>query len=70
MEIDVEVSLRLIVKLAIEDFKKKGKTVIVIAHRLSTIANADQILVMKNGAIVESGGHSELLKQKTEYYNL
>ncbi|UWY30101.1 peptidase domain-containing ABC transporter [Flavobacterium sp. TR2] len=60
----------MIVKQAIEDFKKKGRTVIVIAHRLSTIANADQILVMKNGAIVESGGHFELLEQKTEYYNL
>ncbi|UPZ18007.1 peptidase domain-containing ABC transporter [Flavobacterium humidisoli] len=60
----------MIVKQAIEDFKKKGKTIIIIAHRLSTIANADQILVMKNGTIVESGFHSELLKKKTEYYNL
>ncbi|TCN61036.1 peptidase domain-containing ABC transporter [Flavobacterium circumlabens] len=54
----------------IEKFKSQGKTVIVIAHRLSTIANADTILVMKNGSIVESGNHIDLLEQKREYYNL
>ncbi|AWK07366.1 peptidase C39 [Flavobacterium crocinum] len=59
-----------IVKDAIEDFKSQGKTIIVIAHRLSTIANADTILVMKDGTIVESGNHSDLLEQKSEYYNL
>ena len=59
-----------IVKEVIDDFKLQGKTVIVIAHRLSTIANADTILVMKNGTIVESGNHSGLLEEKSEYYNL
>lgn len=59
-----------VVKDVIDNFKTKGKTVIVIAHRLSTIANADKILVMKNGAIVESGNHQNLLEQKGEYYNL
>lgn len=59
-----------IVKEVIDNFKSSGKTIIVIAHRLSTIANADTILVMKNGVIVESGNHSDLLEQKTEYYNL
>ncbi|MRX39071.1 ATP-binding cassette domain-containing protein [Flavobacterium sp. LC2016-23] len=59
-----------VVKDAIDNFKSQGKTVIVIAHRLSTIANADKILVMKNGAIVESGNHQNLLEQKGEYYNL
>lgn len=54
----------------IDDFKSQGKTIIVIAHRLSTIANADTILVMKNGAIVESGSHFDLLEEKSEYYNL
>jgi ATP-binding cassette subfamily B protein len=59
-----------IVKNVIDDFKTKGKTVIIIAHRLSTIANADQILVMENGTIVESGNHQELLKQKGKYFEL
>ncbi|WP_427871528.1 peptidase domain-containing ABC transporter [Flavobacterium sp. MMS24-S5] len=58
------------VKDVIDNFKSSGKTIIVIAHRLSTIANADTILVMKNGSIVESGNHFDLLDQKTEYYNL
>ncbi|WP_202702396.1 peptidase domain-containing ABC transporter [Flavobacterium sp. UGB4466] len=58
------------VKEVIDNFKTQGKTIIVIAHRLSTIANADTILVMKNGAIVESGNHFELLNQESEYYNL
>ncbi|WP_276379068.1 peptidase domain-containing ABC transporter [Flavobacterium sp. H4147] len=58
------------VKEVIDNFKSLGKTIIVIAHRLSTIASADTILVMKNGSIVESGNHFDLLEQKTEYYNL
>ena len=59
-----------IVKEVIDTFKSKGKTVIVIAHRLSTIANADTILVMENGTIVESGNHNELLEQNGKYYDL
>jgi ATP-binding cassette subfamily B protein len=48
----------------------KGKTVIVIAHRLSTVKNADQIIVLKNGEIVETGSHHELVKNKANYFNL
>jgi ATP-binding cassette subfamily B protein len=45
----------------------KGKTVIMIAHRLSAVQDADQILVMKQGRLAESGTHDELLKQDNEY---
>ena len=48
----------------------KNRTSLVIAHRLSTIMQADEILVMNNGRIVERGTHSELLEMKGEYYAL
>ncbi len=48
----------------------KNRTSIVIAHRLSTIQNADLIVVMKKGKILEQGKHSELLSKKGEYYKL
>ena len=47
---------------------KKGRTTIVVAHRLSTIKNADQILVVANGKIRESGTHNELIKDEVAYY--
>ena len=47
-----------------------GRTSFVIAHRLSTIKNADMILVMKDGDIIESGNHEELLNQKGFYAEL
>ncbi len=48
----------------------KGKTVVVVAHRLSTVQNADQIVVLERGEIVEQGTHKELTARKGAYYNL
>lgn len=48
----------------------KGRTSFIVAHRLSTIQNADRILVMNQGKIVEQGKHQELLSQKGFYYQL
>lgn len=48
----------------------KGKTVVTIAHRLSTVRNADQIIVLDNGEIVEKGTHDELTNLKGKYYHL
>lgn len=48
----------------------EGKTAIVVAHRLSTVKNADQIVVLENGRIVEVGKHKKLVKKKGKYYEL
>lgn len=52
------------------DILTKGKTSFIIAHRLSTIKNADLIIVMKDGKIIEKGNHDELLKQNGFYAEL
>ena len=48
----------------------EGKTCFVIAHRLSTIRNADLILVIKQGEVVEKGNHEELMGAEGEYYQM
>lgn len=48
----------------------KGRTVVVVAHRLSTVKNADQIIVLDGGKVVEVGNHTSLIEKKGAYYNL
>ena len=48
----------------------KGKTVVIVAHRLSTVKNADQIVVLDKGKVVEIGNHEELTQKRGAYYNL
>lgn len=52
------------------DVVKQGRTTFVIAHRLSTIRNADQILVLDKGEIVERGNHEELMTLEGQYYQM
>ncbi|XP_073437565.1 ATP-binding cassette sub-family B member 5-like isoform X2 [Dendrobates tinctorius] len=52
------------------DQARQGRTCIIIAHRLSTVQNADLIIVMKNGKVIEKGTHQQLLANRGEYYEL
>lgn len=65
----VDTRLELLLQKAMKNIMK-GRTSFVIAHRLSTIKDADIILVMKDGHIIEQGNHEELLQTKGFYYNL
>ena len=48
----------------------KGRTTFVIAHRLSTVRNADEIIVLEHGKIIERGSHEQLIAAKGRYYFL
>ena len=48
----------------------KNKTVVIIAHRLSTVRNADNIIFLEKGEVIEQGNHTELSLKKGAYYNL
>lgn len=52
------------------DALMKGRTTFVIAHRLSTVRNADCIMVLERGRIIERGNHDDLIAQKGRYYQL
>ena len=49
---------------------QQGRTTIIVAHRLSTIKNADRIIVLKEGKIIEQGSHKELMKSSGEFAKL
>jgi len=58
------------VQQAIQYLKNQNKTIIIIAHRLSTVMNADEIIVLSEGKLIENGIHPELIDQRGIYYNL
>ncbi|MHA7607293.1 peptidase domain-containing ABC transporter [Elizabethkingia meningoseptica] len=59
-------------KIIVENIDQyfRNKTMVVVAHRLSTVKNADQIIVLNNGVIIERGNHNELIKKKGKYFEL
>ena len=65
---NLDVKNEIIINNYIKSLKGK-KTIIIIGHKNSLIKNADEILFIKNGKIVESGNHDSLISKKTNYYN-
>ncbi|WP_226656075.1 ABC transporter ATP-binding protein [Pseudalkalibacillus hwajinpoensis] len=66
---NVDTETEMIIQNAL-DILKKGRTTFIIAHRLSTIREADQILVLHQGEIVERGDHDQLMQQKGRYFQM
>lgn len=58
------------IQKAIQSLSEKNKTIIIIAHRLSTVINADKIVVLDKGKVLEEGSHTLLYKKKGHYYQL
>jgi len=58
------------IQKAIQSLRDQDKTIVLIAHRLSTVINADKIVVMEDGQVIEEGSHSELFEKRNKYYNL
>ncbi len=58
------------VKKSIQQLKQQGKTILIIAHRLSTVIEADKIILLKNGKILEEGTHQSLYMPHTNYYKM
>ena len=58
------------IQKAVERLRQENKTIIIIAHRLSTVINADEIVVLNKGNVLEQGNHKELYVAEGKYYNL
>ena len=58
------------IQKTIQNLRQNNKTIIVIAHRLSTIVNADTIVVLDKGKVIEQGNHKNLFEKKGHYYHL
>lgn len=58
------------VKRTLKDLAQQGKTILIIAHRLSTVKEADQIVVLEDGKLMEAGTHQQLIEKAGKYYQL
>ena len=58
------------VQQTIQKLKDEGKTILIIAHRLSTVVNADKIVLLENGKLIEEGSHDKLYQKRTKYFEL
>lgn len=58
------------VQQTIEQLKSNGKTAVLIAHRLSSVVDADKIVVLENGMLLEEGNHQELWNAQGKYYQM
>ncbi len=66
----LDIENELYVKEAIQNLVSKNKTIIMIAHNLSVVKNADNILVVSDGKVVEEGSHEKLIKKRGKYYSM
>ena len=66
---NIDTETEKLIQNSLEKMKSIG-TMLIVAHRLSTIQNADQIICLQNGEVVESGNHLELLRKRGYYYKL
>ena len=66
---NIDTETEKLIQESLEKMKSIG-TMLVVAHRLSTIQNANQIIVLQNGEVIETGTHQSLLRQKGYYHKL